>query len=80
MARDYLHRVYYAQTAYRKTHGRYQDSLAALGPAAQIGPGRLFGPRLETTRSGFNASVEIRHANGTRERWRIADDSRIRRD
>jgi hypothetical protein len=73
-ARDYLHRVYYAQRDYRKTHGWYSASL--LGLSTGLGE-HLADPRLEATRNTFEASVELRRPDGRRERWRIAHDAKI---
>jgi hypothetical protein len=75
-ARDYLHRVYYAQHAYHKRFGHYADSLAALGPSVRVRSGSLANPRLEVTTHGFEASVEL-VLNGNRERWRIMQDAWI---
>ena len=79
-ARDYLHRVYYAQAEHRKQHGRYAASLADVQGLFRAGSAGLTEPRLETTRNGFEASVEQRKAGGGRERWRIAQDARIVRE
>jgi hypothetical protein len=72
-ARDYLHRVYYAQREYHKQHGRYSTNLVGLGTS-------LSGPHLEATRNTFEASVDLRLAGGQRERWRITHDGRIGRE
>jgi Carbohydrate family 9 binding domain-like len=77
-ARDYLHRVYYAERAHYKGHGRYVERLSDLGLA---NPGNnLFDPRLETKAKSFDVSVELRLPDGRRERWRINEEARIRTD
>ena len=77
-ARDYLHRVYYAEKAYFKQHGRFADRLADIGFAT---PGKtLFNPRLETKAHSFDASVELRLRDGRVEHWRINEEARIRKN
>jgi hypothetical protein len=76
-ARDYLHRLYYAQRDYHKQHGRYAPSLAGLGTGLSDS---LLAPQLEATRNTFEASVELRRADGGRERWRITHEARIGRE
>ena len=70
MVRDLLHRVYYAQRDYRKAHGRYAAAVADLGfkdvPRAVA---------IETTRSGFEASLTVPGAKPRR--WTITQDARI---
>jgi Carbohydrate family 9 binding domain-like len=77
-ARDYLHRVYYAQAEYRKAHHAFASSLCDLG--VSLGSGPLAAPRLETTRNGFEASVELVTPDAGRTRWRITQDARITPD
>src|SRR5437868_11295692 len=74
-ARDYLHRVYYAQRAYHKQTsslhpgaGRFANTLTALRLAGAL-PERLSNPWLEATRNTFEAGVDLRRADGTREIW-----------
>jgi Carbohydrate family 9 binding domain-like len=78
-ARDYLHRIYYAQRDYRKLHGQYATSLSGL-QAALPSNDSLAAPRLDTTRNGFEASVERVKPDGARERWRITQDARITKE
>jgi hypothetical protein len=78
-ARDWLHRVYYAQHAYFKRFLHYADSLSALGPSVRVRSGSLANPRLEVTEHGFEASVEL-VVSAKRERWRIVQDAWIGRD
>jgi hypothetical protein len=79
-ARDYLHRVYYAQAEYRKKNNGYASELADVGGRFPPGSAGLHDAQLATTRHGFEASVEIRKADGGRERWRISHDARILRE
>lgn len=76
-ARDYLHRVYYAQRDFRKQNGHYAPTLAGLGPELT---GLLATPRLEATRNTFEANVDLRRPDGGRERWHITQDARISRE
>ena len=64
--RDALHRVYYAQQAYRKTHKKYARTMAELGLKGDVA--------IETTTHGFEASVL------GKKRWTIREDSRIERE
>ena len=76
-ARDYLHRVYYAQRDYHKQNSRYATTLNRLGSAA-LTPG-LADPKLEATSNTFEASVELQQSDGNRERWHISHDGRFYR-
>ena len=76
-ARDYLHRIYYAQREYHKQHGRYSTNLLGLGTGLSEPLGN---PILEATRNGFEATVELHRPDGRRERWRITQDARIGRE
>jgi hypothetical protein len=75
--RDLLHRVYYAQRAYRKEHGKYTPTVADLGIGNPTAP--LASPaKVETTTNGFEASVTVAGERGGKpRRWTIAHDSRI---
>jgi Carbohydrate family 9 binding domain-like len=79
-ARDYLHRMYYAQAEYRKSHGRYARSLAYLDRLPRLARDDLTAPRLETTAGGYLASVELRRPGAKPERWRITQEARITRE
>lgn len=75
-AKHALLRVYRAQIAYRKQHGKFATSLKDLG----LGDlrGESFGNvALETTTTSFEASVEMKLAQTKTQRWRIAADSRL---
>jgi hypothetical protein len=65
--RETLHRVYYAQRAHRKAHGRYAATPAELG-LKDAG-----GVRIETTASGFEATA----AGPGAKRWHITQDARV---
>lgn len=64
--KDTLHRVYYAQREYLGKHKKYAGSVADLGVKAD-------GVEVQTTRSGFEASVVGKGGK----RWAIKDDGRI---
>jgi hypothetical protein len=76
-ARDYLHRVYYAQKDYSKEHdGRFSTNL----PVAGSGLGdMLSNPYMGATQHTFEASVGLKRRDGQRERWQITHDARIER-
>jgi hypothetical protein len=73
--RQQLMQVYYHQRAFRKEHGRYATHWFELGEGWQNGSG---GPlSLETTSIGFVASATVTLPDGSREHWRIQQDSRL---
>ena len=75
-ARDYLHRIYYAQSERYLETNRYAKALDGLGVALPDRKG-LSNPSLEVWRSGFQASVEAM-IDGKKRRWQIDSDARIR--
>jgi hypothetical protein len=76
-ARHVLHAIYYAQREYRKKHQRWASDLKELGLDG-IGHESLTGPpRLETTANLFQATVEVKQAEGKPQRWHIRQDSRV---
>jgi hypothetical protein len=76
-ARHVLHRVYYAQRAFRKKHQRWAQSLDELGLAG-LGDGSLAaGPLLETTQSGYEVTVELKRPEGKGPRWHIRQDALV---
>ena len=74
-ARRWLHTVYYAQGAFRKTHGRWATTLAELGVAADVAG--LQRPTLSVTDTLFESTIDLRLADGKTERWHIRQDSLI---
>jgi hypothetical protein len=76
-ARDVLHRIYYAQRAYREKEGRWARSLEALGLAGLTDPSLLGPPALETTTSLYEALVTLRRPEATPRRWHIRSDARV---
>lgn len=79
-ARDFLHRIYYAQMAYHKQFLRFADSLATLGLSWKSTDRSLSNPLLEVTPHSFEASVVRRPSVGPLERWRITHHARITKD
>ncbi len=76
-ARDVLHRIYYAQRAYRDKHGRWAKTLDALG-LADLGHPSLIGlPVLETTASLYEAHVTLRRPDAALRQWHIRSDARV---
>jgi hypothetical protein len=75
--RHLLHRIYYAQHAYRKQHKQWASKLRDLGLGRLECAGLIGPPLLETTATGFEASAMLRQAEGGVQRWHIREDSRI---
>jgi cellulose/xylan binding protein with CBM9 domain len=76
-ARHLLQRIYYAQTAFQKEHGRYARTLDELG-LPRLDADGLAGPmRLDGDGSGFQAAAKVRYPDGGTRRWRIREDSRV---
>ena len=76
-ARRWLHSVYDAQIAYRKTNGRYATAFRELGislPSDQV----LSAPSVSAAGALFEATVTLGLPDGTSERWTIRQDSLIR--
>ncbi len=69
--RHRLHRVYYAQRAYREKHRRWAPTLGELGL------GGLRGVTLETTSSLFEAQGTMRAPDRKRQRWHIRSDAKV---
>ena len=70
-----LHQVYESQAKYRKTHGRWANAIKDLEtPSQEWGSNP---PRLETTSSRFEATLDRRLPKGGSERWRIDSESRL---
>jgi hypothetical protein len=72
-ARHLLHRIYYAQRAYWKKHGRVARSLDELGLAKLTLPELSGPPQMEATSEQFEASVRLRDGK----RCVIRQNSRI---
>jgi hypothetical protein len=76
-ARALLHRIYYAQHAYRRQHGAFATSLDELG-IGRPWPDGVTPPRLQTTDSLFEASLTFRRRKSEKpQHWHIRDDSRL---
>ena len=75
-AREWLHRVYYAQRDYRKANARWAASLAELGLAAPSNPA-LTRPTLVVAGSQFEASIDLRRPGLDAELWHIRQDSLV---
>jgi hypothetical protein len=76
-ARAALHRIYYAEHAYRKEHHRWGRTLREIGVPRLTHDSFLGEPRLMTTDGLFEAVVEIRQPGGGGRRWHIRDDARV---
>ncbi len=76
-ARHLLHRIYAAQRSFHQAHGRYASTLAEL-KLADIGRGIVDDPpRLTADADGFQAGVDVRRPDGTRQHWSIRQDSLV---
>ena len=75
-ARRWLQSVYYAEREFRKTHGRWTESLQDLGiaPPAEA---MLSKPAIEATTTLFEVSISVTLPGGEVERWRIRQDALI---
>src|SRR5262249_24925522 len=76
-ARHLLHRIYYAQRAYRDRHGQWARSLHQLGLDGLTDSTLLAPPALETAGSLWEARTAVRGRNGRPQRVRIRGDARI---
>jgi WD40 repeat protein/serine/threonine protein kinase len=73
-----LHRIYYAQAAFQKEHGRFARTLAELG-LADVREETLAGPpTLEVDGEHFQATADVKLPGGGSQRWRIREDSLVR--
>jgi hypothetical protein len=78
-AKAILHRIYYAQTEYRKKNDCFAKTLGELG-LEDLTHNSLAGPPvIETTTNAFEASVNVKTPAGP-QRWHIRTDSRIWRE
>ena len=76
-ARQMLHRVYYAQLQFREKHGKWATSLADLGLKDLTHPAVTGPPKLETTTSLFEASVELKEPGTGLRHWHIGQDAKV---
>jgi hypothetical protein len=76
-ARHALHRIYYAQRAYRERNRRWGRSLGEIGVPRLAHASFLGPPRLMTTDDLFEATVDVAQPGGGRQRWHIRDDARV---
>jgi hypothetical protein len=76
-ARHLLHRVYYAQRAYREKHGRYAATLADLGLAELRHESVTGPPTMQTIDGWFQATAELRLPAAGPRRWSIRADARV---
>ena len=76
--RHLLHAIYYAQRTFREKHARWAKTLPELGITLRGHAGPA--PILETTTNLFEASVDLRSAEGKTQHWHIRQDARIWND
>ena len=71
-----LRRLYFAQRAFHREHGRYADDLALLDYVAVMADGTELRPDLLPTAEGYRATA--RGSAGTE--WHIRQDGKIWKD
>jgi hypothetical protein len=76
-ARHQLHRVYYAQRAFREKHKRWATSLGELGLEGLNHANLATGPLLQVTQSGYEVTVELKRAASKDLRWHIRQDALV---
>ena len=76
-ARHALHRVYYAQNAYRKEHKRWARSPDELALPRFTDDSFAAPLRLETTGSLYEATLEVREEGKAPRRWHIRQDAKV---
>jgi len=74
-ARNQLHEIYYAQRDYQKKNGRWAKSLEELS-LGKVTPANNV-PVVRTTPDGFEASVDLKLANGKTRRWHVRHDALV---
>ena len=79
-ARDFLHQIYDRQAELRVKRKPFAPRLGDIGVQPPPATSRLSDPILEVTRSGFEASVELKLPDGKAQRWRIDHQARVRPD
>ena len=76
-AKQLLHRIYYAQRSYREKNGKWAGTLAELGLKDLEHSSVIGTPKLETTASLFEVSVELKSTGDKRHRWHIRQDAKV---
>jgi hypothetical protein len=76
-AKHLLHRIYYAERDHHAVHGVFSKSLQKLGLEPGSNECLTAPPKIETTESGFEATVETAPEGKAKERWHIRQDSKI---
>lgn len=79
-ARYLLHRVFYAQRAFRETHGRWARSLTELGLQALSHEGLIAPVTMEVTRSLWQATAEVKVPGEENQVWHLRQDCRVWRE
>ncbi len=76
-AKHLLHRIYYAQSKFRKDNKRYAATLSELGLGELTHESLLGPPQLEIRQDGYTATAEVRVEGGQGKKWRIRQDSLV---
>jgi hypothetical protein len=76
-ARAVLHKVYYAQRAYRSKHHRFARTLEELGLAKFHHESLVAPPQIDAGTRAFDVSVELKKPHGTKKRWHIRQDALV---
>ncbi|HMF16733.1 MAG TPA: sugar-binding protein, partial [Gemmataceae bacterium] len=74
-AKHVLHQIYYAQNAFKNKNKRFAKALAELNLAGLNHDALLAPPIMRLQGNGYQATVELRHPNGSARKWRIRQDS-----
>ena len=78
--RHLLHKIYYAERAFKDKHQHWSKNLEELEIKTDGVEGLEGTPTIETTRSGFEVSAELLVSPNRRQVWHIRQDSRIWRE
>jgi hypothetical protein len=73
-ARHMVHRVYYAQRAYRAKHGKWADSPEQLGLKDLTDPAVDGPPKVQTTGDLFEVTAGVK---GMKKRVHLRSDARV---
>lgn len=76
-ARNALQEIYYEQRDYETVHHRWAERMEELSLAHDFEKALTKAPCLKSSQQGFEATAEIRLANGKTQRWHIREDGRV---
>lgn len=79
-ARDLLMEIYHLQRGYRQRFGRYAASLDELGLKTRTAAGMTEPVRMESTRTGYTATAEVRLPGSHVHTLHVREDSLLQSD